>query len=112
MEQKGYVEFYYATARAMICRQITQRDYKVYLCIVNNLKNHSSCTLENLDKTLNMGQRNILGSVQKLETAHLLQVDKVYSDETGNVYNRYTLTDTCEWNEVTCLEEETDSYIR
>lgn len=112
MEQKGYVEFYYAAARAMIFRQITQRDYKVYLCIVNNLKNHSSCTLENLDKTLNMGQRNISGSVQKLETAHLLQVDKVYSDETGNIYNRYTLTDTCKWNQVTCLEEETDSYIR
>ena len=54
MESKGYIVFYYSVARAFICHQITQNEYKVYLCILNNLKNSKSCTLEKISITLDI----------------------------------------------------------
>lgn len=106
MESKGYLEFYYSAARAMICHQITPRDYKVYLCILNNLRNHKSCTLESLDKTLNIGERNISGAIQNLEKASVLRVEQEYSQETGKRYNKYYPTDTSRWNLKTEIEIE------
>lgn len=40
-----YIEFYYSAARAFIAKQITQNEFKVFLCIVNNIKESKSCTM-------------------------------------------------------------------
>lgn len=106
MESKGYIEFFYSVARAFICHQITQREYKVYLCILNNLKNHTSCTLDKMNQTLNIGERNIIGAIQNLEKAALLRVEHVYSSETGNKHNMYYPIDTDMWDGETSIELE------
>lgn len=54
VDMDKYIIFYYSVARAFICHQITQNEYKVYLCILNNLKNSKSCTLEKISVTLDM----------------------------------------------------------
>lgn len=104
METKGYVEFYYSVARAFICHQITQNEYKVYLCILNNLKNHNSCTLEKMNIILNMGENNILRAIQSLEKASLLRVDHVFSNEKGKKHNMYYPIDTDMWNNDTDID--------
>lgn len=106
MESKGYIEFFYSVARAFICHQITQREYKVYLCILNNLKNHTSCTLDKMNRTLNIGERNIISAIQSLEKAALLRVEHVYSSDTGNKHNMYYPIDTNLWNDETSIELE------
>lgn len=104
MDSKGYIEFYYSVARAFICHQITQTEYKVYLCILNNLKNNRSCTLEQMSITLNMEQRNILRGIQSLEKASLLRVDRMVSMEKGNRFNMYYPMDTDMWNKDTDID--------
>ena len=39
IDMDKYIVFYYSVARAFICHQITQNEYKIYLCILNNYKN-------------------------------------------------------------------------
>ena len=60
LDMDKYIVFYYSVARALICHQITQNEYKVYLCILNNYKNGKSSTLEKMSITLNMEERNVL----------------------------------------------------
>lgn len=104
IETKGYIEFYYSAARALICHQITQSEYKVYLCILNNLKNHKSCTLEKLGIALDMGERNVLRAVKSLESASLLRVDHVMSIDRGKRHNIYCPIDTNRWDQDTDIE--------
>lgn len=111
METKGCIIFYYSVARAFICHQITQAEYKVYLCILNNLKESKSCTLENLDITLNMGKRNILRAIQSLEKASLLRVERLISTEKENKYNMYYLIDTDKWNNDTDIELDENAIV-
>lgn len=104
MEAKGYIEFYYSVARAFICHQITQNEYKVYLCILSNLKNSRSCTLESMDDVLNMGVRNILRSIENLEKASCLRIDRMPPNEKGKKYNLYHPIDTDKYTEQTDVE--------
>ena len=98
LDSYGYIVFYYSAARAFISHQITQNEYKVYLCLLRNMKNSRSCTLNGLEDVLNMGKRNIVTSIQNLEKASLLRIHHRLSTKTGNQYNQYILTDTDRWD--------------
>lgn len=106
IETKGYIEFYYAVARAFICHQITQNEYKVYLCILNNLKECKSCTLEKISIVLDMEERNVLRAIQSLEKASLLKVDRIPPNDKGKKHNMYYPIDTDKWNKDTDIESE------
>ena len=104
VDSDKYVIFYYSVARAFLCHQITQNEYKVYLCILNNLKNSKSCTLEKMSITLDMEKRNILRGIQNLELASLLRVDRIPPNNKGKKYNMYYPVDTDKWDSVTDIE--------
>lgn len=84
-----YIEFYYSTARAFISKQITQNEFKVFLCIVNNIKEGKSCTIEDLDKILCMGKSHIVEAIKNLQTAQCIDVIQHRSNK-GNWYNIYS----------------------
>lgn len=111
LEEKNFIVFYYSVARAFICHQITQNEYKVYLCILNNLKNGKSCTLEKMNNTLDMGERNILRAIQSLEKASLIRIDHLFSTEKGIKYNMYYPIDTELWNEDTDIDRENNKNV-
>lgn len=99
-----YIIFYYSVARAFLCHQITQNEYKVYLCILNNLKNSKSCTLEKMSITLNMGKEHVLRAIQELEMASLLRVDRIPANNKDKQHNMYYPIDTKKWDAVTDIE--------
>ncbi len=99
-----YIIFYYSVARAFICHQITQNEYKVYLCILNNLKNSKSCTLEKISIALDMDKRNVLRAIQNLEIASLLRVDRIPPNDKGKKHNMYYPIDTDKWDKDTDIE--------
>lgn len=103
-ESRGYIEFYYSVARAFICHQITQNEYKVYLCILNHLKNSKSCTLEKISLVLDMKKGNVLRAIQNLEMASLLRVDHIPPNEKGKKHNMYYPIDTDKWDQDTDVE--------
>lgn len=104
VDMDKYIIFYYSVARAFICHQITQNEYKVYLCILNNLKDSKSCTLEKISITLDMKKGNILKAIQNLEIASLLRVDRLPPNANDKQHNMYYPTDTDRWNDVTNIE--------
>ena len=104
IDMDKYIVFYYSVARAFICHQITQNEYKVYLCILNNYKNGKSCTLEKMNIILNMEERNILRAIQSLELASLLRVDRLPPNDKGKKYNMYYPIDTDRWDKDTDIE--------
>ncbi len=104
MDMKKFLIFFYSVARAFICHQITQNEYKVYLCILNNYKNGKSCTLEKISIALDMEKRNILRAIKNLEIASLLKVDRLPPNDMGKKYNMYYPKDTDRWDEVTDVE--------
>jgi len=108
IDMDKYIVFYYSVARAFICHQITQNEYKVYLCILNNYKNGKSCTLKKMNIILNMEERNILRAIQSLELASLLRVDRLPPNDKGKKYNMYYPIDTDRWDEVTDIELDSD----
>ncbi|MFG6378258.1 MAG: hypothetical protein K1W19_08095 [Lachnospiraceae bacterium] len=104
VDMDKYIIFYYSVARAFICHQITQNEYKVYLCILNNLKDSKSCTLEKISITLDIKKGNILRAIQNLEIASLLRVDRLPPNANDKQHNMYYPTDTDRWNDVTNIE--------
>jgi len=109
IDMDKYIVFYYSVARAFICHQITQNEYKVYLCILNNYKNGKSCTLEKMNIILNMEERNILRAIQSLELASLLRVDRLPPNDKGKKYNMYYPIDTDRWDKDTDTELDSDT---
>lgn len=104
VDKEKYIVFYYSVARAFICHQITQNEYKVYLCILNNFKNGKSCTLEKMGIALDMEERNVLRAIQSLEKASLLKVDRIPPNDKGKKHNMYYPVDTDRWDDVTDIE--------
>lgn len=84
-----YIEFYYSVARAFISKQITQNEFKVFLCIVNNIKDDKSCTIEDLEKILRIGKSHIVEAIKNLETAQCIDIVQYRSDK-GKWYNFYS----------------------
>lgn len=91
-----YIEFYYSTARAFICKQITQNEYKVFLCIVNNIKEDKSCTIKDIGDFLHIGESHVLEAIQNLEKAQCIDIIQ-YRSEKGNWFNIYSQKHTDEW---------------
>lgn len=114
-ETKGFIEFFYSAARAFICHQITQTEYKVLLCLIRNMKNRESCTLDNLSNSLNMDKGNIVKAIQALDQAQCIKVIKLPT-ESGKEYNNYKLTDTNKYDSDTDIglteEEFNDMLIK
>lgn len=99
-----YIEFYYSTARAFISKQITKNEFKVFLCIVNNIKEGKSCTMEDLDNILQMGKSNIVESIRNLQIAQCIDVVHQRSDK-GKYYNMYSQKYTDRYDEKTYNDE-------
>ena len=104
VDMDKYIIFYYSVARAFICHQITQNEYKIYLCILNNFKNGRSCTLEKMNIILDMEKGHILKGIVGLEKASLLKVDRIPPNDKGKKYNMYYPIDTDRWDNVTDIE--------
>lgn len=104
---ENYIEFYYSVAKAFICKQITPVEYKVFLCIINNMKNGKSCTLEDLDKILNMGTQNISRAIKNLDIAQCITVVQ-YGTDSGNFHNVYSHKQTGKWDNDTDNSIEVD----
>lgn len=104
IDKEKYIVFYYSVARAFICHQITQNEYKIYLCILNNFKNGKSCTLEKMNMTLDMEKGHILKGIVSLEKASLLKVDRIPPNDKGKKHNMYYPVDTDRWDDVTDIE--------
>ena len=95
-----YIEFYYSAARALISKQITQNEFKVFLCILNNIKEGKSCTMEDLDKILCIGRPHVVEAIHNLEVAQCIEVIQRRSDK-GKWYNLYSQKHTDKYNEET-----------
>lgn len=102
-----YIEFYYSAARAFISKQITKNEFKVFLCIVNNIKDGKSCTLEELDKILCIGKSHVAEAIKNLKIAQCIDVVQHRSDK-GKWYNRYSLKHTDKYNDETVYDENLD----
>ena len=98
------IEFYYSTARAFISKQITQNEFKVFLCIVNNIKDGKSCTMEDLDKILCIGKSHVVEAISNLQTAQCIDVVQYRSDK-GNWYNLYSQKYTDKHNDTTYIDD-------
>lgn len=96
-----YIEFYYSAARAFIAKQITQREFKVFLCIVNNIKEGKSCTMEELDKILCIGKSHVVEAINNLRKAQCIDVIQ-HRSEKGNWYNLYSQKHTDIHDKETC----------
>ena len=91
--QKGYVQFYFSVAVALIDGKISPVDYKVFLCLVRNLQcDHKAATYQQLADDLNMDPQNIGRSIRKLREEHCLLIRK-QPTESGREYNRYQVID-------------------
>ena len=84
-----YIEFYYSAARAFISKQITQNEFKVFLCIVNNIKEGKSCTMEDLSEFLNIGKSHVVEAIGNLKKAQCIDAIQHRGDK-GNYYNLYS----------------------
>ena len=104
LDDEHNIEFYYSTARAFISKQITQNEFKVFLCIVNNIKNGKSCTMEDLDKILCIGKSHVVEAISNLKTAQCIDVIQYRSDK-GNWYNLYSQKYTDKHNDTTYIDD-------
>lgn len=95
-----YIEFYYSAARAFISKQITQNEFKVFLCIVNNIKDGKSCTMEDLDRILRIGRTHIWDAIQNLQSAQCIDVIQ-HKSSMGKWYNLYSQKHTDKYDEKT-----------
>lgn len=106
-----YIEFYYSAARAFIAKQITQNEFKVFLCIVNNIREGKSCTIEDMDRILHMGKSHIIDAIKNLQEAQCIDVVQNRSDK-GNWYNIYSQKYTDIYDDKTYNDADTNDNIR
>lgn len=95
-----YIEFYYSAARAFIAKQVTQNEFKVFLCIVNNIKEGKSCTMEDISRTMRMGKSHVVEAIGNLKNAQCIDVIQKRSEK-GNWFNIYSQKHTDEYNDGT-----------
>ena len=106
-----YIEFYYSAARAFIAKQITQNEFKVFLCVVNNIREGKSCTIEDMDRILHMGKSHIIDAIKNLQEAQCIDVVQNRSDK-GNWYNIYSQKYTDIYDDKTYNDADTNDNIR
>lgn len=93
--QKGYIEFYFSIANALIDGKISQLDYVIYIALVNNLQDRKKVTYEELADTIGLDELtpNEIGKhIRKLSKERCLIIEKQYTDK-GYEWNKYKLID-------------------
>lgn len=93
--QKGYVEFYFSIANALIDGKISQLDYIIYIALVNNLQDRRKVTYDELAETIGLDElsSNEIGKhIRKLSKERCLIIEKQYTDK-GYEWNKYKLID-------------------
>lgn len=89
--QKGYIEFYFSVANALIDGKISQTDYIIYIALVNNLQDNRKVTYEELAETIgldNLTPNEIGKHIRKLSKERCLIIEKQYTDK-GYEWNKY-----------------------
>ena len=86
--RKGYIEFYFSVAGALIDGRINQTHYLVFLTLLRNLSNKKNVTYDQLADDLMMDKQNVGKYIRKLEQERCLVVKKKYNEK-GNEYNSY-----------------------
>ena len=86
--QKGYIEFYFSAAGALIDGRISQTDYIVFITLVRNLSDGKKVTYDQLADDLNMDAHNVRKYIKKLEKERCLIIQKHRSDK-GYYWNKY-----------------------
>lgn len=89
--KKGYIEFYFSIANALIDGKINQTHYLVFLALLRNLSDGKNVTYAQLAEDLRMDEHNIGKYIRKLQLERCLIVTKDYNDK-GNEFNKYRIT--------------------
>ncbi|MEE3352387.1 MAG: hypothetical protein VZR13_08260, partial [Saccharofermentanaceae bacterium] len=91
--QRGYVQFYFSAANALIDGKISQTDFRVFLCLVRNLQtDHKAVTYDQIADDLDMDPQHVGRSIRRLRDERCLLVRK-QPTESGWEYNRYMILD-------------------
>lgn len=104
----GFIEFYYSSALAFICKQITQREYKVFLCLLQQMEEHRSCTLTELSYILGISKGDVSKALDNLDKAQCIEISRVkpgqnyniYKKKSTNAYNDITYSDDTDLNKI------------
>lgn len=108
----GYIEFYYSSALAFICRQISQNEYKVFLCLLQQMEDHKPCTLTELSNILGIEKSNVSKALINLDKAQCIEIASnvgfnengqpynIYRRKSTNIYNNDTYNDDSDLNEI------------
>lgn len=106
VQNSGFIEFYYSSALAFICKQITQTEYKVFLCLIQQMESHKPCTLSELSYILDMDEANISRALRNLDQAQCIEIsDQVGWNDKGQPYNIYKKKSTNIYDKETCSNE-------
>lgn len=89
--RKGYIEFYFSIANALIDGKINQTHYLVFIALLRNLSEGKSVTYEQLGEDLIMDVHNVRKYIKKLQLERCLIINKGYNEK-GNEFNRYRIT--------------------
>lgn len=89
--RKGYIEFYFSIANALIDGKINQTHYLVFITLLRNLSDGKNVTYTQLAEDLLMDEHNIGKYIRKLQKERCLIVIKDYNEK-GNEFNRYKIT--------------------
>ena len=86
--QKGFIEFYFSIAIALINGYISQTDYLVYITLIKNLSENKPVTYDEISYVLDIDKSNVGRSIRKLEQEKYIIIEKVDS-EFGKECNKY-----------------------
>lgn len=89
----GFIELYYSAAISFICKQITQNEYKILLCLIQQMEEHRSCSLDELSYILGIDRSNISKALKNLDAAQCIEIEDK-KDQNNHQYNIYKHTDT------------------
>ena len=98
----GFIEFYYSSALAFICKQITQREYKVFLCLLQQMEEHRACTLTELSYILGIGKGDVSKALDNLDKAQCIEISRM---KPGQNYNIYKKKSTNDYNDITYSDD-------
>ena len=87
--EKGYIEFYFSIAGALIDGRISQKEYIVFITLVRNLSDKKSVSYDQLAEDLDMDKHNIRKYIKKLQDERCLVIQKDYSEDKKE-FNKYT----------------------
>ena len=88
--QKGYVEYYFNIAKAVMAGRLSQNDYRVYLALVKRLQAKEGVSYEMLAEYTGISPTHIGRHIRKLAKEECLIMQKVYTEK-GYECNKYTL---------------------